>query len=64
MPIVRIDHATGRPASYCSAISRDVHDAMVSTFDVPYDDHFQVIGEHGPGSWRLCREGFFDTPPF
>jgi 4-oxalocrotonate tautomerase len=46
MPLVRIDHAAGQPASYRTAISRGVHDAMVSTFDVPDDDQFQVIGEH------------------
>lgn len=50
MPLVRIDHAAGHPASYRTAISRGVHDAMVSTFDVPDDDHFQVIGEHAPAT--------------
>jgi 4-oxalocrotonate tautomerase len=50
MPLVRIDHAAAKPPSYRSAISRGVHDAMVSTFNVPDDDHFQVIGEHVPGT--------------
>jgi 4-oxalocrotonate tautomerase len=50
MPLVRIDHAAGQPASYRTAISRGVHDAMVSTFDVPDGDHFQVISEHAPGT--------------
>lgn len=50
MPLVRIDHAAGHPVSYRTAISRGVHDAMVSTFDVPDNDRFQVIGEHGPGT--------------
>ncbi len=50
MPLVRIDHAAGRPASYRTAISRGVHDAMVRTFNVPDDDRFQLIGEHAPGS--------------
>jgi 4-oxalocrotonate tautomerase len=49
MPLVRIDHAAGKPASYRAAISQGVHDAMVSTFNVPDDDHFQIIGEHAPG---------------
>jgi 4-oxalocrotonate tautomerase len=50
MPLVRIDHAAGKPASYRTAISRGVHNAMVSTFNVPNDDYFQVIGEHAPGT--------------
>lgn len=50
MPLVRIDHARGKPASYRAALSDGVHDAMVRTFNVPEDDRFQVIGEHGPGT--------------
>jgi 4-oxalocrotonate tautomerase len=49
MPLVRIDHAAGKPASYRAAISQGVHAALVDTFGVPNDDHFQVIGEHLPG---------------
>jgi hypothetical protein len=44
MPLVRIDHAAGKPPAYRAAISRGVHDAMTSTFNVPKDDRFQVIG--------------------
>ena len=50
MPLVRIDHAAGKPPAYRAAISQGVHDAMTSTFNVPEDDRFQVIGEHAPGA--------------
>jgi len=50
MPLVRIDHAAGKPPAYRAAISQGVHDAMTSTFNVPKDDRFQVIGEHAPGA--------------
>src|SRR3954452_5791325 len=50
MPLVRIDHAAGKLASYRAAISQGVHEAMVRTFDVPEDDRFQVICEHVPGT--------------
>lgn len=50
MPLVRIDHASGKPASYRAAISQGVHDAMLRTFNVPDDDRFQIIGEHAPGT--------------
>lgn len=49
MPLVRIDHPTGKSAAYRAAISKGVHDAMVATFNVPDDDRFQIIGEHAPG---------------
>jgi 4-oxalocrotonate tautomerase len=50
MPLVRIDHAAGKPPGYRAAISKSVHDAMTSTFNVPDDDRFQIIGEHAPGT--------------
>lgn len=50
MPLVRIDHAGSKPPAYRAAISQGVHDAVTSTFNVPSDDRFQVIGEHAPGT--------------
>jgi S-ribosylhomocysteine lyase LuxS involved in autoinducer biosynthesis len=50
MPLVRIDHAAGKPAAYRAATSRGVHDLMIRSFDVPDDDRFQIVGEHVPGS--------------
>ena len=50
MPLVRIDHAAGKPQAYRAAISKSVHDAMMRTFNVPDDDRFQIIGEHAPGT--------------
>jgi phenylpyruvate tautomerase PptA (4-oxalocrotonate tautomerase family) len=47
MPLVRISHPTGANAS---AISQGVHRAMVTTFNVPEDDFFQIVTEHVPAS--------------
>lgn len=49
MPLVRIAHTAGKPAAYAEALSRGVHAAMVATFNVPEDDVFQVVTEHGGG---------------
>jgi phenylpyruvate tautomerase PptA (4-oxalocrotonate tautomerase family) len=46
MPLVRIDHAAGKPAAHRAAISQGVHDAMLAAFNVPADDRFQIISEH------------------
>jgi len=48
MPLVRIDHAAGKPAAYRAAISQGVHDAMLAAFNVPADDRFQIFSEHAP----------------
>jgi phenylpyruvate tautomerase PptA (4-oxalocrotonate tautomerase family) len=50
MPLVRINHPAGKPAAFRSAISRGVYQAMLDSFSVPVDDHFQVLSENGPGS--------------
>ena len=45
MPLVRIDLRKGKPDAYRAAVSRIVHEALVSV-GVPKDDRFQVINEH------------------
>ena len=47
MPLVRIDLRKGKQAAYREAISRIVHEALVSV-GVPKDDRFQLISEHEP----------------
>lgn len=47
MPLVRIDHPAGKGAAYRDALSKGIYAAMRATFNVPEDDNFQVIGEHG-----------------
>jgi 4-oxalocrotonate tautomerase len=46
MPLVRISHPAGKPASFVAKLSRGVHRAMVETFNVPEDDRFQIITAH------------------
>ena len=52
MPLVRIDLREGRPPAEREAIGAAVHHAMTETLDVPHDDVFQVIAEHGPAGLR------------
>lgn len=47
MPLVRISHLSGKPPQVIAELSERVHRAMVETFDVPPDDRFQIITEHG-----------------
>lgn len=58
MPLVRIAHPAGQSASFATALSRGVHDAMVETFNVPADDYFQIISEHVPGAGLRGPEAF------
>ena len=46
MPLVRIDHPSGKPAAYRDALSEGVYEAMRSTFAVPEDDRFVILSEH------------------
>jgi 4-oxalocrotonate tautomerase len=48
VPLARIDLPSGKDAAYRGAIGDTVYRAMISVLNVPKDDRFQVIVEHGP----------------
>lgn len=48
MPLARIDLPPGKDPAYRSAVGDTVYQAMISVLNVPKDDRFQVIVEHGP----------------
>jgi phenylpyruvate tautomerase PptA (4-oxalocrotonate tautomerase family) len=58
MPLVRIDHAAGKPAAYREAISRGVYDALRGAFAIPPDDKFQVFGTHEAGAGIVHPESY------
>lgn len=47
MPLVRIALREGKSAQYKQAISDEVHKALVAVANVPLQDRFQIITEHG-----------------
>ncbi|KMQ80002.1 putative tautomerase [Candidatus Burkholderia pumila] len=47
MPFVRIDLMQGKDDMYRATIGEAVYDAMRRTLDVPENNRFQVIAEHG-----------------
>lgn len=49
MPLYRVALMKGKPASYRAAILDGVYQALRETFDVPQDDRFMIVTEHGPG---------------
>jgi 4-oxalocrotonate tautomerase len=53
LPLVRIDLRQGTDEAYKQEVGRVVHEALISV-GVPKADRFQIIHEHGPGSF------FFD----
>lgn len=57
MPLVRIDMPKGKSTSYRQAISAGVHQALIKIFNVPADDLFQIMTEHGP-------DGLIHTPSY
>ncbi len=46
MPLVRIDLSDTTPSAARRQIADIVHDAMVTTLNVPQDDRFQIITGH------------------
>lgn len=57
MPMVRIDLMKGKPAHDRRAIADVVYEAMRSTLNVPENDRFQIIAEHGAGD-LICDPNY------
>lgn len=62
MPLVRIDLPKGKSADEKRAIADVVYEALRATLNVPENDRFQVIAEHGaegllidPGYMGIAR---------
>ena len=53
MPLVRIDIPAGKPADYGRAVGDVVYAALMTHFNVPANDRFQVITAHGPESLSI-----------
>ena len=47
MPFVRIDLARGKSTDYRETVGAVVYDAMRASLNVPENDRFQIITEHG-----------------
>src|SRR6201995_1895317 len=55
MPFVNISLARGKPAEYLEAVSRAVHDALVTELHMKPEDEFQLIRQHEPGEMVFNR---------
>jgi len=55
MPFVRISMRSGKQAAYKHAIMDAVYRALRERFDVPEDDRFIVVDEHGPDGFSYGR---------
>jgi 4-oxalocrotonate tautomerase len=58
MPFVRIDLMQGKDDTYRATIGDVVYEAMRRTLDVPENDRFQVIAEHGAANFIVDRTYF------
>jgi len=53
MPLTRISLKPGKPAAYRAALMEQIYQAMLETFDVPENDRFMTVSEHGDGSFDI-----------
>ncbi|MFK0007120.1 tautomerase family protein [Paenarthrobacter sp. NPDC090520] len=49
MPLVRIDVNQGRSPEDLAAISRAIHDAILTEYGIPERDYFHILTEHPQG---------------
>ncbi|MBA8878707.1 tautomerase family protein [Phyllobacterium myrsinacearum] len=55
MPFARISLIEGKSDEYLKAISDNLYQAMIETFNVPVNDLFQVIHQHRPNEFIFDR---------
>ncbi len=53
MPIVQIALRAGKPEAYRQAIFDNLYRAMRETLNVPEDDQFMTLTEHGTSNFRV-----------
>src|SRR6202050_112285 len=56
MPFVNISLARGKPGEYLEAVSRAMHDALVTELHMKPEDHFQLIRQHEAGELVFNRD--------
>ncbi|WP_198332337.1 tautomerase family protein [Psychrobacter aquimaris] len=57
MPLVRIDVTEGRSDDELKMLMDTVQDCVVSAFEVPERDRYQIVTEHKPGRMILLDTG-------
>jgi 4-oxalocrotonate tautomerase len=55
MPLVRVSMLKGKPPEYINALSESIYQALVESYGMPENDHFQIIEQLEPGSLRFDR---------
>jgi phenylpyruvate tautomerase PptA (4-oxalocrotonate tautomerase family) len=61
MPLVRVSVAQDISNEHLQRISDAIHDSMVTTFDVPAKDRFQVLTRHAPNE-IVCAPEYLGIP--
>jgi 4-oxalocrotonate tautomerase len=55
MPLVRVSLSRGKSADYKQAIGDGIYRAMRETFNVPDEDRFVIVSEHGENEFQFSR---------
>lgn len=61
MPLLRIDVIKGRSSKELKAMLDAIHRGMVSAFDVPERDRYQIVNEHSP-EHMIVQDTGLDIP--
>jgi 4-oxalocrotonate tautomerase len=59
MPLVRITLLKGKSPEYLKAVSKSIYDALLKSYAMPENDHFQIIEQKDPN--ELLYDPTFHT---
>lgn len=57
MPLIRIDVTEGRSEAEIKSLMDTVQDCVITAFNVPVKDRYQIMTEHKPGRMILLDTG-------
>lgn len=57
MPLIQFDIVEGRTENELNVLLQAVHEAMVSAFNVPEQDRYQIVNQHKPAEMIIQDTG-------
>ena len=62
MPVVRVSMLRGKSPEYIDALSTTIYDALVEGYAMAEGDHFQIVEQLDPDSFRFNRNYQVQVP--
>jgi len=56
MPLINIHLIEGKDSAYLQRLGDTVHQTLIDTWNIPFDDRFHIIHEHKPSHFQIDKK--------